>query len=208
MTLMNFIFVAIATFSVGSYAADLAIPDATKKKEPFAKSAEATTASVSAPLPGLTRELTIYKPQAPNLNLPGPMATNLPAPSAPGPYGLNALGSMAVEAEDNLGIKSVATQLQNWQVAAVLDDTVVLRAPAGNQGLQALTLTAGEKQPFLYGVDLTAKLNGSAVHVTASLGKLNRVVFVGQIQNRFPDNPTNTAQSQLVGPPAPTQPIR
>lgn len=164
----------LCLFTGKAFAAlDLVIPDATDRTASLLAKGQKANVSPPAPPPGSPG----------TLNLPSPPVSVLPPPSAAGLQGL------APDSADVL--QELATQLESWQVSAVLGDSVVLRAPSVALGPQVLTLTHGQAQPWVSDVVLRPQVQNGTLVLTASLNKRTRVVFVGQLQQAAaPSAPT------------------
>lgn len=166
MNLTPLLAVAIAVFVTSAHA-ELRIPDATKRPMP-------SPALVAPGNPGNSGMPFAMPPPpgVPTLRTPG-NATPMPVP-----------GLKADTPAD--AFRSVQSEFQNWQVAAVLDDVAMLRTTALTTGLQSMTFKHGAAQTYYAGVTLTASVAGSTVRLTAAKAGESRLVFVGSVQTVFP----------------------
>ena len=164
-----FLFVFLSFFAGKSFAAlDLVLPDATDRN-----ASQLTLSKSKQP-----QTLPALPPAAPGaFNLPNPPMSSLPPPGA--------LAGKPSAADAPETLRALATQLQTWQVAAVLHNTVILRAPPDAQRSQALTLTHGQPQPWHDGVVLKPELKSGTLTLTASIGKHSQLVYLGQMPQNF-----------------------
>ena len=159
-----FLVIAIAVFAASAHA-ELSIPDATKRP---------SSALVAPGNPGNSGMPFAMPPP------PGLPTLRSPGNAAPVPVpGLKADTSADA-------FRSVQSEFQNWQVAAVLDDVAMLRTTALTPGLQSMTVKHGAAQTHYDGVTLTASVAGSTVRLTATKAGESRLVFVGSVQAVFP----------------------
>jgi hypothetical protein len=189
---MKFTYITlIAALAAGhANSAELLLPDATKQNETF-------TAD-KASLPQSPKALKDAPGPSKLSQLPPPPLTVTPA--APQSVSAINLSNPANPVEPGLAtLREVQVMFQSWQVAAVLDTTAVLRAPLNAVGMRSLTVKSGEALAFLDDIQLTAVVDASTVQLTANLGKLSRIVFIGQMPNNLQSTEsTNQLTSQVI----------